>query len=109
MEINYLKLQAIKELSVESLLQNNWEEYYDCQIFKQGNVVHISLTVRHGTDRIILTLPQDFTPKKLICFPATIAEIDVGDNYVGINASGELSCSINVVGKLLFCNFTYKI
>lgn len=48
----------ISELNVANLLENNWEQYYLCQIFKENNLVHLQLCVRNGTATRILTLPE---------------------------------------------------
>lgn len=39
------KLKAIQELEVT--LENNWEKYYGCQVFKENNIVHLQLCVRN--------------------------------------------------------------
>lgn len=48
----------INELNVANLLENSWEQYYLCQIFKENNLVHLQLCVRNGTATTILTLPE---------------------------------------------------
>lgn len=48
----------INELNVANLLENSWEQYYLCQIFKENNLVHLQLCVRNGTATSILTLPE---------------------------------------------------
>lgn len=48
----------ISELNVANLLENSWEKYYLCQIFKENNLVHLQLCVRNGTATRILTLPK---------------------------------------------------
>ena len=48
----------ISELNVANLLENSWEQYYLCQIFKENNLVHLQLCVRNGTATTILTLPE---------------------------------------------------
>ena len=48
----------VDELNVADLLENSWEQYYLCQIFKENNLVHLQLCVRNGTATRILTLPE---------------------------------------------------
>lgn len=50
--------EKIEELNVANLLENGWEQYYKCQIFKENDIVHIQLCVRYGTATRILTLPE---------------------------------------------------
>lgn len=41
--------------------------------------------------------------------PATLAVSDASNNYVSVNASGQLSCANAEIGKLIFINATYKV
>lgn len=61
------KATKIEELEIN--LENSWEKYNDCQIFKQGNRVFVSLCVRSGKDVKIFTFPEDWRPKNHMFFP----------------------------------------
>ena len=50
--------QKIYELNVANLLENEWQEYNLCQIFKENDLIHLQLCVRNGTATRILTLPE---------------------------------------------------
>ena len=60
-ELNAIKnldeKSKISELNVANLLENSWEQYYLCQIFKENNMVHLQLCVRnrHSNKNINIT------------------------------------------------------
>lgn len=104
------KLEEITELNVANLLSNDWVVHNDTgnQIFKQGNIVHIQLCVRDGSERIIMRLPSGYRPNKLTYLPCTSNRLDA-TNYVGISNIGDISVPNDLVGKLLFINVSYKV
>ena len=41
--------------------------------------------------------------------PATFALSDTSNNYISVNASGQIACANAEIGKLIFINATYKV
>lgn len=100
-----------QELDVSSLLQNNWQEYYLCQIFKVNNVVHVQICAKSGTETTVATLPEGYRPKELLFFPMTVVTGDgiATDPYGSLSTAGELQCPQQNVGKLIFINFSFLV
>jgi len=90
-------------------LENGWEQYNSCQIFKDKNIVHLCLTVRNGTTTTILTLPEKYRPAGTIFLPATINGSGTTDPYVAVSKSGAVQCANVNIGKLIFINASYKV
>ena len=107
----YMPFDLKQELDVASLLQNNWQGYYLCQIFKVNNVVHIQICVKSGTETTVAILPEGYRPKELLFFPMTVATGDgiVTDPYGSLSQEGELQCPQMNVGKLIFMNFSFLV
>ena len=107
----YMPFALKQELDVASLLQNNWQGYYLCQIFKVNNVVHIQICVKSGTETTVAILPEGYRPKELLFFPMTVATGDgiVTDPYGSLSTAGELQCPQQNVGKLIFINFSFLV
>lgn len=103
---NVLKTE---ELNVANLLQNGWEQYNCCQIFKQNKVVHVNLCIRRGTTSDILELPEGFRPTETLFFVLTATGGDNTNMYGSVSKSGKISCSSANIGKLMMMNFAFKV
>ena len=78
----------VEKLTVSNLLQNNWSENGQNNIFKINNIVYINLTLRQGTDTKVLTLPEGFRPTSTLMQLLVGNKEDIG--HVFILTSGEL-------------------
>lgn len=78
----------VEKLTVSNLLQNNWSENGQNNIFKINNIVYINLTLRQGTDAKVLTLPEGFRPTSTLMQLLVGNKEDIG--HVFILTSGEL-------------------
>lgn len=95
-----------EDLSVT--LENGWEQYNSCQIFKDKNIVHLCLAVRKGTATTILTLPEKYRPAGTMFLPATINGSGVTDQYVSVSNGGAIQCANANIGNLIFVNASFK-
>lgn len=86
-------------------LKNSWEAYYANQILKIGDIIHLVLAVRNGSNTTILTLPEGCRPSNQIFVPATTQS---EATYASINSDGNLKCPQAKTGSLIFINATFE-
>lgn len=103
---------GVQELNVSALLKNSWELHYGAQIYKEGNTVHVLMTVKKGIATQVLELPIGFRPSEQIFFPTTVSEQFIDGNYcepyISISSNGKVYVPQANVGKLIFINAIFK-
>jgi hypothetical protein len=95
------------ELTIENYLTNDWSPNGGCHIIKDRNMVHFQLSVRNGTNTLIMQLPTDFRPKSTILIPA----IGIGSTfgYIQIDNYGQVSCSSGLVGASIVATCSFVV
>lgn len=91
-------------------LENSWIAHagQTPQIYKNANMLHISLVVKEGTGTLIAMLPEGFRPKNTIFVPATNLFKNSG-TLINIQSDGQIVCESGDIGGLLTLNATLVV
>lgn len=87
---NLINNQKTKTIDLNNKLENNWSANGQVNAVIVGEMKALNISVRRGTDKKIMILPEELRPKTTHLISATNL---VQSGYVSVNINGEVVVS----------------